>query len=175
MLWACLWCALDRFGGSETCWGHAFGMLLGCLGVLGVPWRSLGVLQVALGRSLGVLGSFWGALGVILEVWGDPWISPGKSECCYFNGFRWYSEMSCFLMIFHINLEVTMFSRNMQKLYGFYIDFMRSKCFYFIGFGFVFEFHMFSQVRFLQISLNISMEKTCASVEPQRSKQWKCE
>ena len=35
------------------------------------------------------------------------------------------------------------------------------------------EFHMFSQVRFLHISLNISMEKTCASVEPQNSKQWK--
>ena len=33
--------------------------------------------------------------------------------------------------------------------------------------------HMFSLVRFLQIPLNISMEKTCASVEPQSSKQWK--
>ena len=35
------------------------------------------------------------------------------------------------------------------------------------------EFHMFSQVRFLQISLNISMEKTCAPVELRSSKQWK--
>ena len=100
------------------CSGHAFGvhridledqrraggMLLGCLGVLGgpleVPWDP----WVSLGRSLGViggagsiLGSSWVALGVILEVWGDSWISPGRSECCYFVGFRWYSEMSCFL------------------------------------------------------------------------------
>ena len=51
------------------CSGHAFGvhymdlgdqrraggMLLGFLEVLGVPWRSLGVLRVSLGRSLGVL------------------------------------------------------------------------------------------------------------------------
>ena len=75
------------------CSGHAFGlhymdlqdqrragvMLLGFLEVPGVPWRSLGVLRVSLGRSLGVLGgpgsvlgSSWGTLGVILEVWGDP-------------------------------------------------------------------------------------------------------
>ena len=68
------------------CSGHAFGvhymdledqrraggMLLG---FSGVPWRSLGVLRVSLGRSLGVLGgpgsvlgSSWGAFGVILEV-----------------------------------------------------------------------------------------------------------
>ena len=91
------------------CSGHAFGvhlidledqrraggMLLGCLGVLGgfleAPWSPLGVL----GGPGSVLGSSWGALGVILEVWGDPWISYGRSECCYFIGFRWYSEMSC--------------------------------------------------------------------------------
>ena len=97
-------------------------MLCACFwdawGSLGVSWRSLGVLWVSLG-SLGgpgsVLGSSWGALGVILEVWGDPWISPGRSECCYFVGFRWYSEMSCFLMIFHRNLEVMMFSRKMKN------------------------------------------------------------
>ena len=54
---------------------RAGGMLLGFLEVLGVPWRSLGVLRVSLGRSLGVLGgpgsvlgSSWGAFGVILEV-----------------------------------------------------------------------------------------------------------
>ena len=66
------------------CSGHAFGvhymdledqrraggMLLGFL-----EGRSLGVLQVSLGRSLGVLGgpgsvlgSSWGAFGMILEV-----------------------------------------------------------------------------------------------------------
>ena len=37
---------------------------------------------------------------VALEVWGAPWGSPGRSECCYFVGFRWFSEMSCFLEIF---------------------------------------------------------------------------
>ena len=74
---------------------RAGGMLLGCLCVLGVPWRSLGVLWVSLGRSLGVLvasgnvlGSSCGALGVILEVWSHPWSSPGRAECCYFVGFR---------------------------------------------------------------------------------------
>ena len=72
------WDALDRLGGSETCWGHAFGLLAG-------PWGSLGVLWVYLGRSLDVLGSpgrFLGwssvALGVVLEVWGDHWVSPGN-------------------------------------------------------------------------------------------------
>ena len=71
VLWACFWCALHGFGGSETCWGHAFGVLGGPWGSLG----SLGVLRVSLGRSLGVLGgpgsvlgSSWGAFGVILEV-----------------------------------------------------------------------------------------------------------
>ena len=118
------------------CSGHAFGvhwidladqrraggMLLGCLGDLGglleVPWVPLGVSWEVLGCLGGpgsVLGSSWGALGVILDVWGDPWVSPGRSECCYFVGFRWYSEMSCFLMIFHRNLEVMMFPRKMEN------------------------------------------------------------
>ena len=139
------------------CSGHAFGvhymdledqrraggMLLGFLEVLGVPWRSLGVLRVSLGRSLGVLGgpgsvlgSSWGALGVILEVWGDPWISPGRSECCQFVGFRWYSEMSCFLMIFHRNLEVMMFSRKLKNYMVFTL--ILEDCCYFIGFRYVF-------------------------------------
>ena len=82
--------------------------------VLGDPWGSLG-------RSLEVLGGPWGgprghqkrrlfsgsflgwsweALGVFLEVLGDPWDSPEKSKCCYFVGFRWVSEMSCFFMFF---------------------------------------------------------------------------
>ncbi len=100
------------------CSGHAFGvhymdledqrraggMLLGCLGVLGgpleVPWGPLGVSWEVLGRPWRpwerpgiVLGGPWGDL----EVWGDPWISPGRSACCSFIGFRWYSEMSFFL------------------------------------------------------------------------------
>ena len=101
---------------------RAGGMLLGCLRVLGglleVPWGPLGVSWEVLGCLGGpgsVLGSSWGALGMILEVWGDPRISPGRLECCYFVGFRWYSEMSCFLMICHRNLEVMMFSRKMKN------------------------------------------------------------
>ena len=31
---------------------------------------------------------------MFLEVLGDPWDSPEKSKCCYFVGFRWFSEMS---------------------------------------------------------------------------------
>ena len=52
---------------------------------------------------------------MILEVWGDHWISPGRSECCYFIDFGWYSEMSCFLRIFHRNLEVMLFSTKINK------------------------------------------------------------
>ena len=52
---------------------------------------------------------------MILEVWGDPWISPGRSECCCFVGFRWYSEISCFLMIFHRYLEAMLFSYKPKK------------------------------------------------------------
>ena len=44
------------------------------------------------------------ALGVVLEVWGDPWVSPGKAECCYVVAFRCFSEMSCFFMFFFINI-----------------------------------------------------------------------
>ena len=45
---------------------------------------------------------------MILGVWGDPSISPGRLECCYFISLAWYSEMSCFLLIFHKHLEVMM-------------------------------------------------------------------
>ena len=85
VFWACFWCALDRFGRSETCWGYAFGMPGG---PLEVPWDPLGVSWEVLGHPWNpgsVLGSSWGALGVILEVWGDPGISPGISKCYYFG------------------------------------------------------------------------------------------
>ena len=51
-----------------------------------------------------------GALGVVLEVWGVPWVSPGRSECCYFICFRWFSGMLCVLMSFHRYLEAMLFS-----------------------------------------------------------------
>ena len=128
----------------------------GSWGSLGVPWTSLGVLWVSLGRSLGVLGgpgrvlgSSWGALGVILEVWGDPWISPGRSDCCDFVGFRWYSEMSCFLMIFHRNLEVMMFSRNEKHYMVFILHLGGRSVAISLVLGMCSEFHIFSQLRFL--------------------------
>ena len=111
---------------------------------------------MSLGRSLGVLGgpgsvlgSSWGALWVILEVWGDPWISPGRSEYCYFEGFRWYSEMSCFRSIFCRNLEVMLLSSKMKH----YIVFTWILGGLNVAISFVlcicFAFHVFSQVRFI--------------------------
>ena len=49
------------------------------------------------------LGCFWKYLG-------DPRVSPERSECCYFIGFRWFSEMSCFLIFFHRYLKAMLFS-----------------------------------------------------------------
>ena len=43
-------------------------------------------------RPWSVLGGTWCGL----EVWGDPWASPGMSECCYVVCFRLLSEMSCY-------------------------------------------------------------------------------
>ena len=37
---------------------------------------------------------------MFLEVLGDPWFSPERSRYCYFIGFKWFSEISCFLMFF---------------------------------------------------------------------------
>ena len=55
-------------------------------------------------------GMVLGGLGVFLEVWGDPWVSPEMSKGCYFVGFRRFSDMSCFLMIFHRYLRAMLFS-----------------------------------------------------------------
>ena len=68
------------------------------LELLGCPWGPLGRSQGAQKRrrfSGGVLGWSWEALGVVLEVWGDPWVSPGRSDCCYFVGVSRLSEMLC--------------------------------------------------------------------------------
>ena len=47
---------------------------------------------------------------MFLEVLGHPWVSPERSKCCYFIGFRWFSEMSCFLMFFHRYFKATLLS-----------------------------------------------------------------
>ena len=88
---------------SETPLGQFVYNLLGVMRVRGGPWGSLG-------RPLGSSGRPWrpwgrpgivlGALGVILDVLGDPWLRPGRSDCCYFIGFRYYFEMSCFSLLF---------------------------------------------------------------------------
>ena len=62
------------------------------------------------GAPLSVPGVPGWAPRVALEVWGAPWGSPGRSECGYFVGFRWFSVMSCFLMFFHEYLGAMSFS-----------------------------------------------------------------
>ena len=47
---------------------------------------------------------------MFFEVLGDPWVSPVKSKCCYCIGFRWFSEMLCFLMLFHKYLKAKLFA-----------------------------------------------------------------
>jgi len=59
MLGACFRSALHRFRRSEKGWGHAFGMLGGPWGSLGVLWRSL--------------EEPWGPLDVSWEVFAHPW------------------------------------------------------------------------------------------------------
>ncbi len=59
VLWACFWCPLDRFGGSETCLGHAFGMLWGPGGSLGGPLGSFECLLGGPWASLEALGASW--------------------------------------------------------------------------------------------------------------------
>ena len=60
------------------------------------------------------LGASWDgsreALGGFLKVWGDPWVSPEKSQGCFFVCFRRFSEMLCFLNVFHRHLKGTLFS-----------------------------------------------------------------
>ena len=86
---------------------------------------------------------------MILEVWGDPWISPGRSECCYFVGFSWYSEMLCFFEIVHRNLEVMLFSRKMKNYIVFTLILGGLIVAISLVLGMFSEFHVFSQVRFL--------------------------
>ena len=90
--------------------GGPWGFLGGFLGVLGGPSGGPRGHQKRRWFSGGVLGWSWEALGVVLEVWGNPWVSPGRSECCYFVGFRWFSEMSCFFMFFRRYLKAMLFS-----------------------------------------------------------------
>ena len=135
---------------------RAGGMLLGCLGVLGcpleVPWGPLGVSLGVLGRPWRpwecpgiVLGSPWGDFGGLGRSLDQSW----RSECCYFIGFTWYSEMSCFLIIFHRNLEVMMFFRNMNNCMVFILILGGLNVAISLVLGMFSEFLMFSQVRFL--------------------------
>ena len=51
---------------------------------------------------------------MFLEVWGDPWVSPERSKCCYFIGFM-FSEMRCFLMSSRRHLEATLFASKIKN------------------------------------------------------------
>ena len=84
--------------------------LRGSSGCLGGSFGASGEIQKQRLFSGSVLGWSWEAVKVFLEVWGDPWVSPARSECLYFVCFRRFSEMSCFLMLFDRYLEATLFS-----------------------------------------------------------------
>ena len=90
--------------------GDPWGSLGSSLGVLGGPWGDSRGHKKRRLFSGSVLGRSWEALWVFLEVLGDPWFSPETSKCCYFVGFRWFSEMSCFFMFFRRYLKATLFS-----------------------------------------------------------------
>ena len=60
-----------------------------------------------------------------------------------------------------------------EKPYSHSIDYGRSECWYFIGFSYGFGNIRFSQVRFQWFPFEISMQKSCALVEPKAQKQWK--
>ena len=76
--------------------------------VLGGPWRVFG----GIGRSLG---------------------QSEKSKCFYFVGFRWFSEMSCFLMFFDRYLKATLFSSKAKSLIDFILIQGGGKCCYFVS------------------------------------------
>ena len=78
----------------ERSFGRSMGVLGGLWGVPGVVSGDPGGTQ-GRRKNGGVLGWFWGPLGVVLEVWGDPRVSPGRSECYYFVGVSRLSEMLC--------------------------------------------------------------------------------
>ena len=69
------------------------------------------------------------------EVLGDHWFSPETSKCCYFAGFRWFSEVSCFFMFFRRYLKQRWFHKK-QKTCSFYMNSGGSKCCYFVGFSY---------------------------------------
>ena len=89
-----------------------------------------------------------------------------------FCDFRWLSVMSCFLMFLSGIKKRCRFLKAKEHEVDMLILGSLNVAISLVLDMFS-EFHMFSQVRVLQISLNISMEKTCASVEPQSSKHRK--
>ena len=83
---------------------------------------------------------------VALEVWGAPWMSPGRPEYCYFVGFELFSVMSCFLMFFHSYLGAMSFSRKRRSVKGLYC-FWEVKMLLFHWFSYIFRKTRFPQVR----------------------------
>jgi hypothetical protein len=86
--------------GPREVLGDPWGTLGSSMGVLGGPWGDPRGHKKRRLFSGSVLGRSWEALWVFLEVLGDHWFSPETSKWCYFVGFRWFSELSCFLMFF---------------------------------------------------------------------------
>ena len=74
-------------------------------------------------------------------------------------------------MIFRKYLDVMLFPRKMNNYKVFTLILGGLNVDISLVLGMFSEFHVFLEVRFLYISLNIPMEKTCASVEPRSSKQ----
>ena len=85
---------------------------------------------------------------MFLEVWGDPWVSPEMSKGCYFVGFRRFSDMSCFLMIFHRYLEAMLFSSKTKKHVVFTSIVGGQNVAISCVLAMILEIHVFSQVRF---------------------------
>ena len=85
---------------------------------------------------------------MFLEVLGDPWVSPERLKCCYFMCFRWFSEMSCFLMFFHRYLKATLFSLKRKNHIVFLLIMGGPNVAISLVLAMILEIYVFSQVRF---------------------------
>ena len=129
--------------------------------------------DVFLGAPFSVPGVPGWAPRVALEVWGAPWGSPGRSECCYFVGFRWFSERSCFLMFFDECSEAMSFSRRRRTVKWLYC-FWEVKMLLFHWLYVCFSRHTFSAGAFLMNSFQDFNGNLYAVVWRKTSNQWKC-